>query len=521
MSQLALSSILLNPFVIASLVAAPFIYLGALALGRWLKKGPRVQLGLFYQLLCLSLAVYIPLKTMHFVEHPNGEVTPSMWAWEDDAINHFGAALILLGVLFILALVRRLYWQKYFRHKHQMEAPKFLQQIFSFVAFTVACVLVAKWGYGAQVDAFLTGSGIVAVVFGFAMQETLANIISGVALQIGKPFKVGDWLVIENASNPIRAEVVELNWRSTKLRTNDDVYIDIPNKTITSSTVTNLSYPTRTHANRLRVGFEYDTPPNVVREIIRRAAAAADGVLPHPPVKVFLKDFADSAIVYEIKYSLDDEGRLSDIENEIRTNLWYEARRAGVHIPYPIRMVHLRRDKQGPTPLPERARNILRRHEMLAPLNEAQQQELLSQVSSQRFGRGEHIIHQGAPGSSMFIILEGDADVFVNTSGQDLHVATLREGDAFGEMCLLTGEPRTADVIARTDCEVWELRRSLIQPLIHENVGLADRLSKMLAKRKMHNENLVASFVPPAVQEEKTEEYARSLLQKISAFFEL
>ncbi len=505
----------------ASLVAAPFIYFGALTLGRWLKKKQRVPLGVFYQFLCIALAVYVPLRTMYWVDHPEGHPDVAKWSWEDDAINHFGAALILLGVLFALALVRRLYWQRYFRHKHQMEAPKFLQQIFSFAVFSLACVLVAKWGYGAQVDAFLTGSGIVAVVFGFAMQETLANIISGVALQIGKPFKVGDWLIIESSNNPIRAEVVELNWRSTKLRTNDDVYLDIPNKTVTSSTVTNLSYPTRTHANRLRVGFEYDTPPNVVREILRRATVAADGVLPHPPVKVFLKDFADCAIIYEIKYSLDDEGRLNDIENEIRTNLWYEAKRAGIHIPYPIRMVHLRRDKQGPSPLPERAKHILRKHEMLAPLTEAQQIELLSQVSSLRFGRGEHIIYQGTTGCSMFIILEGEADVFVNTSGQDLHVATLKEGDAFGEMCLLTGEPRSADVVARTDCEVWELRRNVVQPLIQENPELAERLSLMLAKRKLENENLVAAFTPPAIVEQKTDEYARGFLQKISSFFEL
>jgi CRP-like cAMP-binding protein len=184
-------------------------------------------------------------------------------------------------------------------------------------------------------------------------------------------------------------------------------------------------------------------------------------------------------------------------------------------------MVHLRREKQGPAPMPERARQILRKHEMLAPLTEAQQVELLGQVSSQRFGRGEHIIYQGTMGCSMFIILEGEADVFVNTSGQDLHVATLKEGDAFGEMCLLTGEPRSADVIARTDCEVWELRRNIIQPLIQENPELADRLSIMLAKRKLQNENLVAAFTPPAIVEQKTDEYARTFLQKISSLFEL
>ncbi len=521
MNALAFSSVYMQPIVIAALVAAPFIYLGSIALGRWLKKSQRVELGVLYQFLCLAFAAYVPLKVLHHAENPEGLVTVRAWSWRDNAINHFGSAVILLGVVFVLALLRRFYWQNWFRHRHHMEAPKFLQQIFSFVAFTVSCVLVARWGYGAQVDAFLTGSGILAVVIGFAMQETLANIISGVALQIGKPFKVGDWLIIDGVNTSLRAEVVELNWRSTRLRTTDDIYLDIPNKTVTSSTVTNLSFPTRTHSNRIKVGFMYDTPPNVVRDIVRKATEAADGVVPHPPVKVFLKDYAETAIVYEIKYSLDDESRFNDIENEIRTNLWYEARRAGIPMPNPMRMVHLRRDKPLPTELPERAKELLKRNEMLAPLSQAQQAELVSHVSSQRFGRGEFIIHQGANGASMFVILEGQADVVVHSNEQELHVATLREGDAFGEMCLLTGEPRTADVIARTDCEVWELRRSVLQPILQENVGLANRLSVLLAKRKLETEGIIAASTPPAFAELKKQEYARTFMQKISALFEL
>src|SRR4029434_267784 len=102
----------------------------------------------------------------------------------------------------------------------------------------------------------------------------------------------------------------------------------------------------------------------------------------------------------------------------------------------------------------------------------------------------------------MFVMLEGQADVFVNNGGQDLHVATLYESDAFGEMSLLTGETRSADVIARTDCEVWELRRSVLQPLLQENAELASRLSQILAKRKLETDGVLAAYTPPAVVEQ-------------------
>lgn len=503
--------------VVAAFIAAPFIYIGALALGRWLKKVQRVPLGTAYQLLCLAVSVYLPLRLLHAAQHPLGHRDGVGRAWHDDAIDHFGAAVILLGVIFALAMLRRFYWQKWFKRRHEAEAPKFLQQIFSFTAFTVACVLVAKWGYGAQVDAFLTGSGIVAVVVGFAMQETLANIVSGIALQIGKPFKVSDWLIVDN----IRAEVIEVNWRSTRLRTNDDIYLDIPNKTVVGSTITNLSYPTRAHAHRIRIGFEYSAPPNTVREVLRRSAEKADGVIEHPPVRVFLVDYGDSAVIYEIKYSLEDEGRFNDIENQIRTNVWYEAKRAGLTIPFPIRTLHIQRDRNPESPALAKARALLPKQELLAPLSDEQKAELIAHATILRFGRGEEIIKQGNDGCSMFIILEGEADVIIQSGGQEMHLAKLHSGDAFGEMCMLTGEKRSATVMARTDCEIWEISRNVLQPLMHENTCLAERMSELLAKRKLETDGVLAAQTPPQVAELKKQEYARGILKKISSLFEI
>src|SRR2546423_15419650 len=119
------------------------------------------------------------------------------------------------------------------------------------------------------------------------MQDLLGNIIAGVALHVGKPFKPGDWLMFDNH----HAEVIEVNWRPTRLRTNADVCLDIPNSHIVRSTIINLSYPTKVHAMRFTVGVDYSVPPNRVKDIIVRAASESLGVLPDPPPKVFLKDF--------------------------------------------------------------------------------------------------------------------------------------------------------------------------------------------------------------------------------------
>ena len=282
--------------VIAAFIVAPLIYVAALAIGRWLKRRYAVPLGVMYQLFCVSLAAYVPLRVLHAVQHPEGHADDSTKVWHDEGIRSFQALLIVLGVVFALQLLRCFYWQRWFARKHGTEAPKLLQQVFAVAVFCMVLAMVLKFAYGFQVDAFIAGSGIVAVVIGLAMQETLANIVSGIALQFGKPFSVGDWLIVETQ----RAEVIEMNWRSTRLRTNDDYCLDIPNKAIVSHTIVNLSYPTKAHSNRLRIGFEYSAPPNQVRDLLRRAAANAPGVLENPPVKVFLKEFGSDPKLQEV-----------------------------------------------------------------------------------------------------------------------------------------------------------------------------------------------------------------------------
>ena len=522
MMSLVFSTLTQESRMIAALVAAPGIYLVGLALGRWLKRHYNVPFGVAYHWFILLLTIYTPLKVWHvinydFANDADGKPMSAVEVWHITCIRGFGSLVIILAILAALALMRRFFWEHYFHKRYGTHAPKLLQQVFGFGIFCTSVLLLLKGRHGVAIDAFLAGSGIVAVVVGFAMQETLANIVSGIALQIGKPFQSGDWLIVTD----IRAEVIEVNWRSTRLRTNDDVYLDIPNKTIVTSTITNLSFPTKSHANRMRVGFEYGTPPNIVREILRRSAEDVALVLTNPPVKVFLKDFADSAIVYEIKYSIEDDARFNDIEDAIRTNIWYEASRAGLTIPFPQRVVHVTRDKPNPTRNIDELRERARKLELLSPLSEAQREHLLENANVLRFERGERIIKQGSDGCSMFVILHGELDVFITKDGRDTQVATLHDGDAFGEMCMLTGEARSATVRAKKDSLVWEIRRSEMQPLLQENAEMAARMSELLARRKMHTEGILAAQAPTQVVQDKTKEYANGVLGKIRALFKI
>jgi small-conductance mechanosensitive channel/CRP-like cAMP-binding protein len=434
--------------------------------------------------------------------------------------NGLESACILLGVIFFLSLMKRYFWEYYFGERRGVEIPKFLREVFSVVIFCIALVAVVVNVYGGHVSGVVLSSTVVVGIIGWAMQDLLGNVISGLALQIGKPFKSGDWLIIETR----HAEVIEVNWRSTRLRTNDDHYIDVPNSSIVRSTVVNLSYPTDLHAMRMRVNVAYGVPPNKVREVLYQAALSAKGVLASPPPKIHLLDFADSAITYEVQFWMENHAAYNDINDSLHTRVWYALNRHGIEMPFPMRTVQIeRKSKPAVYSLPEETRMLVRDKPFFKSLSNEEVQKIIEAATVGLFGRDEKIVEQGAEGSSMFILVSGEAAVYV-AHGQDgdaTRVAVLKAGDYFGEMSLLTGETRSATVTALTDCEVLEVAKAKMGVILQNNPQLLGNLSEMLAQRRLDNEGLLATTVEHHAMAGKKREYTQGFLQKLAGFFEL
>src|SRR5256714_1130834 len=492
----------------AALTIGAFVgtFIIALSIGRFLKRRAEVRLGIFYQLFCLALAFYAALA-VYGLEAP-GRV-------------HVGAAAMLLSTALIVALVNRYIWDLYFERRKQTPIPHFLREIVALVIFVVALLFVLSFGYHAEreLKGVVATSGVAALILGLAGQNLLGGIIAGMSLQINRPYKVTDWLKVGDTFG----EVMEINWRSTRLRTNDGIYLDIPNNEIVKSTIVNLHYPTEVHAMRIRVGVDYNVPPNRVKDALTRAAQSALNVLPEPKVRVFLVDFADHAVVYEIKFYMGNHSRINETNDAIRTNVWYELKRQRIKIPYPIRTLHL--ERRAPTMIEEgheEARAILRAEPLFQCLSDDQIHNLVKQSDLNHFGRGERVIEEGADGDSMFILLSGAAEVSVAKNGSTIPVATLRSGDCFGEMSLLTGEKRSATVKADGDCYVMEIGKDVMGNVIRDSPDCLKALSELLAKRKMETEGILKDIASTSAdQAAKEREYTATFLKRLKTFFEL
>ena len=228
------------------------------------------------------------------------------------------------------------------------------------------------------------------------------------------------------------------------------------------------------HAMRIRVGVEYKNPPNRVKDALIRAAQSANNVLPNPPVRVFLVDFADFAVIYEIKFYMGNHARINETNDAVRTNVWYELKRQGITIPFPIRTLQLERKAARSVDEEQaEARAILRGEALFECLSDQQVDSLVKQSHVSNFGRGERVIQEGAEGDSMFVLLRGAAKVSVSKNGSSIPVATLNSGDCFGEMAVMDDAPRSADAFAHTTCALAVVQRDDLDQLMFVDKDLA------------------------------------------------
>ena len=329
--------------LICALAAVPVLWTVAVALRRFLVRRYKLPLGMRYRLAAGALSLHLPLSIYHWVVE--GQEAVFSKASKDVAVDGalppaapilfpapfmqlLLASFIFFGALTLAQLVRKYFWDGWFERTTESRAPKFLSDIGTACIVGMAVVFIATGVYHVDLRGFQLSSTVSVAVIGFASQDLLGNLLSGMALQIGSPFRKGDWLLIDGR----KLQVQEVNWRSTRMRSPENVLVDVPNKSIAGSTIVNLSAPTRERATSVVVGFDRDSRPEAVKACLLAAARGAASVMPEPHPRAVLKDFADAAVLYELVFWVDSEEAMSEANDAVRTRLWHEAQRAGLKL---------------------------------------------------------------------------------------------------------------------------------------------------------------------------------------------
>lgn len=396
--------------------------------------------------------------------------------------------------------------------------PTITRDVLLVIIYVIAIMVVLRQRLGVDVSSLVATSAVLTAVIGLALQETLGSLFSGLALHLEKPYKLGDWVAFEKYRGNVRG----MGWRSTTLITTDREIITIPNNVISRGQIVNYSDPSTIIVAGCSIGLEYAAAPERVIACLKRVIVEHPGIRQDHAhlIDVRVQEFADSAIRYEMRYPVDIAQGLSAVDRVrsiLLSRLWYELRRSGITVPFPIQM-HMDVVPPDAKALCERIELRLREVPLFAELTPEYLTQLATGVQQQLYAPGEMIVREGESGDCMYVVLAGTAMVTTQQSSRDTVVlATLGAGDFFGEMSLLTGEPRTATVCADSDVELLCIGKAAMQTLMRDDPRVSEQMSEVLAGRASHRQfSLAAAEANAAAQSLPT---AKQLLTRIRDFF--
>jgi small-conductance mechanosensitive channel/CRP-like cAMP-binding protein len=359
--------------------------------------------------------------------------------------------------------------------------PDVVRTLILFTGLTAATLVILRLVMNINVIALVALPTVATAVVGVALRDTLVRFFSGIAL--GKMVRVGDWISVLDREGV----VTDIGFGHLTLLTREHDHVALPNNTVIQAGLINYSRPTTTHICSVTVEAAYRTPPGQVCAVLVEAALAVEGVLPEPKPVALVSSFNDSGVQYRLRFSVNDYSLRPLIESQVRSYVWNAFQRNGIEIPFPQRVVHASVGV-APEQMARRSDQIvshLAAVDFLAVLAPEQIEVLAQDATIQKFLPGERVVRQGEAGQELYIILEGTAEVRVQQDGRSMTVATLQKGQFFGEMSLLTGEPRSATVVAATPLRVVVVGKQGLSRVTQEDGRVIDRIGEVVARRQL------------------------------------
>ncbi len=362
-----------------------------------------------------------------------------------------------------------------------------------YIAATIAVMSSA----GVNATSVLGASAIASAIFLISLQSTLGNVIGGIALQLDGSFQEGDWLQLENGR---QGKVKRIRWRHTVLETRDWGTLIVPNSVLLQGQILVLGkrqgQPRNVHRYWVYFNVDFRYAPSRVIEVVNEALQLAPipNVAEDPKPHAICYDFAspgrDSFAYYAVRYWLTDLAQDDPTNSAVRTRIYSALKRASIPLAMPATtMLYAAGGEE------EEARKLTRHHErrraalrsvsLFAPLTDAEIESLVDHLRYSPFTKGETATKQGNVAHWLYILITGKVEVRVRGEGISKDVACIEAPGFFGEMGLIAGEPRQADVIALTDIECYRLDKEAFKEVLQKRPEVANEFSKTLAERRV------------------------------------
>ncbi len=438
------------------------------------------------------------------------------------AVLH-GFALLFGGVAIVNLLAALLFGVgvRFFRP----QTPRILRDMSVAVGY-LAVVFWLLSRAGVTLSSIVTTSAVVTAVIAFSLQDTLGNLMGGLALQQEGTIRVGDWIRVDKTEGRVK----ELRWRHIAIETRNWDTVVIPNIVLMKSEVTVLGRRTDQpvqHRQWVYFNVDFRVPPPEVISAVNEALQSIEieGIATEPKPHCITTDFKESYIQYAVRYWLTDLAQDDPTNSRVRHRILFALKRAGITPSILAQPVSVTEETAEHRDLNQEEEISLRLKalqgvELFHTLNQDELRMLAERLRYAPFVQGEAMTRQGAIGHWLYLITRGSGEVVLTENGLRRTVAVLHCGDFFGEMALLTGARRTATVIALEDTDCYRLDSEGVHELLHRRPEIAEHIAHVLARRKVEldavRENLGADARARMMANAQKDFFAR-----ISQFFGL
>jgi small-conductance mechanosensitive channel len=403
----------------------------------------------------------------------------------------------------------------------RLSTPSILEDMLVIVGYLIWGMIRLRYA-GMDLSGIVTTSAVITAVIAFSMQDTLGNILGGLALELDNSIQVGDWIKVDD----VIGKVVDIRWRSTSVETRNWETVIIPNSVLMKSKFSVLGKRVgQPELWRRWVGFnvDYNIPPARVIEIVEKAIQSADihRVAHEPRPNCVMMDFDKSSARYAVRYWLTDIAVDDPTDSAVRTHIYAALQRADIRLPVPEGNIHIFKESEKHDEIRlsreiSHRMKILRKVDLFRSFSDIELNTVAGRLKYAPFVKGDIMTRQGAVAHWLYILTEGEAEVVLEAGSGNKTISTIQAGSFFGEMGMMTGAPRSTTVIAKTDVECYRLDKEAFESIIQSRPSIAEEITQILVARQAELHSVQDGL---AAEQHSHNQTQSEILNRIKSFF--
>jgi CRP-like cAMP-binding protein len=338
--------------------------------------------------------------------------------------------------------------------------------------------------FAMPIGTLIATSGVFAIILGLALQNTLSDVFSGIALNLGRPYTLGDWIILSDGTE---GRVVETNWRSTHLLTLTNNVVALPNSFLAKLGLTNVSRPDESHGLSLTIRLVPTKMPAAILDLLHQVLMSCNSIVKDPPPSVAAKSLDASAMEVALYYRVSNVNQRNVARNEIYDLVYRYTKSTGLLLamPYSASLVSgSAREDRTAAATSFTAIELIKEVPIFAALMNSEKEALAAMASVRNYLKGEIIVQHGESLSSLMIVQSGTVvRLRSDEEGREIEIGYLAPGDFFGETGLLAGVGEVATLRAMTHVVLYEIDQQSFGPLLLDRPEMAEDLAAILATR--------------------------------------